>query len=248
VFRPGEHACCRFAQAADRERLAVEFVREGLRQSDKVVYIADSNDPASICGRLHRLDPGFGPAIARGQLEVRDAHGTYLPDGTFDPDRMLGLVRAEHERVLADGYPGLSITGEMPVALCEAPAAGQLAVYESRLTKDHQPGAQLNPVSFLCQYDHARLAAEIMAEVVAAHHVDASPELAAIGRDGPVVAVRDRARDVLRLAGWLDLSCAPAVSEVIDAHVDGPLRLDLADLSLSTSPGCGHYAGAGDGR
>jgi MEDS: MEthanogen/methylotroph, DcmR Sensory domain len=71
----------------------------------------------------------------RGQLEVRDAHGTYLPDGTFDPDRMLGLVRAEHERVLADGYPGLSITGEMPVALCEAPAAGQLAVYESRLTR-----------------------------------------------------------------------------------------------------------------
>jgi anti-anti-sigma regulatory factor len=87
-------------------------------------------------------------------------------------------------------------------------------------------------VSFLCQHDHARLAGEIMAEVVEAHHVDASPELAAVGRDGPVVAVRDRARDVLRLGGWLDLSCAPAVSEVIDAHGDGPLRLDLADLSF----------------
>ena len=70
-----------------------------------------------------------------------------------------------------------------------------------------------------------------MTELAAHHDVDASPELAAIGRDGPVSAARVRGSQALRLAGELDFDGAPAVADVIAAHFHGPLRLDLADLS-----------------
>jgi ABC-type transporter Mla MlaB component len=82
----------------------------------------------------------------------------------------------------------------------------------------------------LCQYDHAQFGPGILADVVEAHEVDASPELAAIGRDGELAAARDRAHDALRLSGELDFGCAETVSDVLDAHFHGPLRLDLADL------------------
>ena len=83
----------------------------------------------------------------------------------------------------------------------------------------------------LCNYPSDHLPAARLTELAAHHDVDASPELAAIGRDGPVSAARVRGSQALRLAGELDFDGAPAVADVIAAHFHGPLRLDLADLS-----------------
>jgi hypothetical protein len=225
--RSGEHACCHFAHADDRERLAVAFVRGGLQRGDKVVYLVDGDDAAALIARLERVDPGLEAAMARGQFEVRRARDAYIPDGRFDPDRMLALLREEHDRARAEGYSGLSVTGEMPDGICELPGGEQVGAYEARLGTD----ADAPSCSVLCQYDHGRFSPGLLSDVIEAHEVDASPELAAIGRDGDLAAARDRGRNALRLAGELDFGCAQTVSEVLDAQLDGPLRLDLADLS-----------------
>jgi ABC-type transporter Mla MlaB component len=226
--RPGEHACCHFAQADDRERLAVAFVRDGLHRGDKVVYFFDGDDAAALMARLKRLDPAFEPAMRRGQFEIRRARDAYVPNGCFEADRMLALLREEHDRARAEGYGGLSVTGEMPGVICELPGGEQLGAYEARIEGDIDAPSY----SVLCQYDHGRFGPELLSDVIEAHTIDASPELAAIGRDGELAAARDRDRDALRLAGELDFGCAQTVSEVLDAHFEGPLRLDLADLSF----------------
>ncbi|MEA2282677.1 MAG: hypothetical protein QOK21_3284 [Solirubrobacteraceae bacterium] len=224
TVRPGEHACCHFADADDRERVAFAFVRDGLQRGDKVVYFADTDAAGPMTSGL---DPAFEPAIARGQLEVRSADDAYLPDGRFEPDRMLAMLRAEQERALAEGYLGLSVTGEMPTALSELPGSRQLGSYEAQIASDMDAAS----CSILCQYDHGRFGPGVLSDVVEAHEIDASPELAAIGRDGELAAARDRRHGALRLAGELDFGCAQTLSEVLDAHFHGPLRLDLADLS-----------------
>jgi ABC-type transporter Mla MlaB component len=226
TVRPGEHACCHFAHADDRMRLAVAFVRDALGRGDKVVYLIDTDDVGSAVSRLALLDAGFEPAMARGQLEVRRAGDAYIPDGRFEPGRMVAMVRDEHARARHEGYLGLSVTGEIPTAVTEVPGGEQLGVYEEHLASDIDASC-----SILCQYDHVRFGPGILSEVVDAHEIDASPELAAIGRDGELAAARDRRRDALRLAGELDFGCAQTVSDVLDAHFHGPLRLDLADLS-----------------
>jgi ABC-type transporter Mla MlaB component len=225
--RSGEHACCHFAHADDRERLAVAFVRDRLRLGDKVVYFFDGDDADALVARLEQLDPGFEAAMARGQFEGRRARDAYIPDGRFEADRMLALLREERDRARADGYGGLSVTGEMPDAICELPGGDQLGAYEARLASD----VDARSYSVLCQYGHGGSGPGLLSNVIEAHEVEASPELAAIGRDGELAAARDRGRDALRLAGELDFGCAQTVSEVLDAHFPGPLRLDLADLS-----------------
>ena len=225
--RPGEHACCHFAHADDRERLAVAFVRDRLRRGDKVVYLFDGDDAVALVSRLQRLDAEFEPAMARGQFEVRHAGDAYIPDGRFDPDRMVALIRDEYDRARAEGYPGLSMAGEIPDAVFGLPGADKLGAYEARLASDLDEAS----CSLLCQYDGARSGRLLPPEALAAHEVEASPELAPIGRDGDLAAARDRNRGALRLAGELDFGCAQTVSDVLDEHFDGPLRLDLADLS-----------------
>jgi ABC-type transporter Mla MlaB component len=205
--------------------LAVAFVRDGLHRGDKVVYFFDGDDAAALVTRLKRLDPAFEPAMTSGQFEFRRARDAYVPDGCFEADRMLALLREEHDRARAEGYGGLSVTGEMPGVICELPGGEQLGAYEARI-------GNAPSYSVLCQYDHGRFGPELLSDVIEAHTIDASPELAAIGRDGELAAARDHDRDALRLAGELDFGCAQTVSEVLDAHFEGPLRLDLADLSF----------------
>jgi anti-anti-sigma regulatory factor len=113
----------------------------------------------------------------------------------------------------------------MPGVICELPGGEQLGAYEARI-------GNAPSYSVLCQYDHGRFGPELLSDALEAHAIDASPELAAIGRDGELAAARDHDRDALRLAGELDFGCAQTVSEVLDAHFEGPLRLDLADLSF----------------
>jgi ABC-type transporter Mla MlaB component len=231
--RHGEHACCRFAQPEDRDRLAIAFMREGLRRGDKVVYICDREDVEVVAGRLETLDPGFASAMARGQFEIHPAHETYIPDGKFDPNRMVGVVRDAYDNALAEGYAGLSITGEVPEAVCQAQGGMQVSVYEARLHSDHQEQVEVNapPYSILCQYGHEPPASVILSDIVAAHDVDLPPELAPIGRRGELEAARERSCGALRLSGELDFGSANTVSEVLGRHFEGPLRLDLADLS-----------------
>ena len=233
--RPGEHACCHFARADDRERLAVAFVRDRLHRGDKVVYFFDGDDAAALVARLKRLDPGFEPAMTSGQFEIRRARDAYIPDGCFEADRMLALLRDEHDRAHAEGYSGLSVTGEMPDVISELPGGEQLGAYEARMS------GRLDEPSYsvLCQYDHGRLGPTPSPD--RRPRVDSSPEFAALGREGEFSAASDLDRDA---CVWpaSSTSGAPDVSEVLDAHFEGPLRLDLADLSYSTSPACARSA------
>jgi len=76
----------------------------------------------------------------------------------------------------------------------------------------------------------AVFAAGTLAELIDAHGVDISPELAEVGRVGYFAASLVLPGPTLRLAGELDFACADALAGVLDAHYHGTLRLDLADL------------------
>jgi ABC-type transporter Mla MlaB component len=225
--RPGEHACCRFADADDRERIASAFVADGLQRGHKVVYVCDNDDPDAFAAELSARDERVAAAVQRGQLVVRPARETYRPGGVFDPDHLVVTWREEHRRMRAEGYPALSLTGEMNWALRSVVTPEELRRYERSVAELMEHDGSL---VFLCQYDHGRFAAGALAEAAEAHEVDVSPELAAIGRDGCLSAARVGHDATLRLSGELDFDCSETLAAVLDAHYHGDLRLDLADL------------------
>src|SRR4051794_4357131 len=228
AVRPGEHACCRFAHAGDRRRIAAAFVSEALTRGDKIIYLCD-RDPETLVAELAVDDERVETAIGSGQLDVRPARGAYAPHGRFDVERMLLTARDERDRALAEGYPALSFTGEMGWADASVPGFERIAEYERRLAELMERAGLV----VLCQYDAGGpLGPATLSDVAAAHEVDLSPELAALSRTGTLWGARIDEGRVLRLTGDLDFECADALAAVLDAHFHGQLYLDLADLGF----------------
>lgn len=228
AVRPGEHACCRFAHAGDRRRIATAFVSEALTRGDKIIYLCD-RDPETLVAELAADDDRVEAAIGSGQLDVRPARAAYAPQGHFDVERMLLTARDERDRALAEGYPALSFTGEMGWVDASLPGHERLAEYERRLAELMERAGLVT----LCLYNAGGpLGPATLSDVAAAHEVDLSPELAALSRTGTLSGARIDAGRVLRLTGDLDFECADALAVVLDAHFHGPLYMDLADLDF----------------
>jgi anti-anti-sigma regulatory factor len=223
AVRPGEHACCRFSHAQDRARLAGAFVLDGLRRGHRVLYLTEDGAADDLLSTLVSSEAVAQRAVTGGQVVLRSVHEVLVGDDGYDVERLLHLLHAECDRALADGCSGLSATWDMGWALA---MTARLAEYERRVADAIGSRA----IALLCRYDHQRFGASTLADVAAEHMVDASPELAAVGRDGSLSAARVTADRTLRLAGELDFEGADALAEILDAHFHGALRFDLADL------------------
>jgi anti-anti-sigma regulatory factor len=227
AVRPGEHACCRFTEAEDQDRLTAAFVLRGLRHGHKVVYLCDGTDVDDARRRIGAEAPEVCEAAEHGRVKIVSGHSTYSPDGVFHPDRMVNAIRGEHADALTEGFTGLSITGEMIWATRGVPGAERLADYENSLEELLHD----DTLVMLCQYEQVHFAAGVLSAVATTHQVDVRPELAALGRDGSLAAAHVRGDGSLRLAGELDFSSADALAAVLDAHYHGELRFDLEDLT-----------------
>jgi anti-anti-sigma regulatory factor len=231
AVRPGEHACCRFPHAADRERLALAFARCGLARGDKVIYLVDREHLHQCRAELVEGCVEIADALDRGQFGLRHARAEYNPEGMFEIGRMLEWVAAEHARALAEGYPGLHFVGDMAWALHKTHGTDQVANYERALDAARASGT----LAILCQYDHGRFAISTLTEMADIHEVDIGPELAAIGRDGGTVAaatVGHGPHRTVRLCGELDFGCSHSLAIALDASFHGTLCLDLTDLDF----------------
>jgi anti-anti-sigma factor len=225
VIRGGERGCCRAVVHADRQRLVHSFVRDGLRRGDRVMYLCPDDGAEQRALASARQDDELRAALAQGTLGVVNARRRRAG---IRPGELLAQVHEEHRRALEDGLAGLSVTGDMCDAVPGVAESDMPVEYERAL--DELQDANLG---MLCLFDHRRLPASTLSMLAAAHDVDVSPELVAIGRAGALAAGWVRADHALRLAGELDIASASELSAVLAAHFHGPLRLDLADLSFT---------------
>jgi anti-anti-sigma regulatory factor len=235
AIRLGEHACCRFTLAADRSRLTRALVQDGIHRGHKVVYLCDDDDRSGIEDSVRVRDGHEGPvavAIDDGQVEVRPAQADHMPAGRFDAGAMPAYVRGEQLRARAEGYRGLSLTGDLSWALAGRSGHARLREFETGLSREPDAGDRI----VLCLYDHGRVDPGLLSRLASAHDVDFAPELAEIGRTGRIAAARVAAGE-LRLAGELDYHCAHGVAEALEAHFHGPQRIDLSGVTYADVPG-----------
>ncbi|MCD2192920.1 MEDS domain-containing protein [Actinomycetospora endophytica] len=161
---PGDHICAFFRGARERDALLVPYLREGLRAGDMCLCVTD--DPTAAVGELV-AESASDPELARGRLRSTDSESTYLADGCFVIDRMLGFWETEvGGAVVRDGFDSVRSVGEMTWALSGRPGVEGLISYESRLN-DFLPRY---PLVALCLYDLERFSdGEIVVEILQTH-------------------------------------------------------------------------------
>lgn len=163
----GDHLCYLYETEKEHQVVLTSYLRQGLEQGEKVIYVLDSHSAQTILDYLKEDGLDIKPYLGRGQLVVLNHDDTYLRNGVFDPDEMIALLRTEMEWALAGGYSALRVTGEMSWALRGLPGSEWLIEYEARLN-EFFPGSRCVG---LCQYDRRRFEPPVLLDVLRAHPV-----------------------------------------------------------------------------
>lgn len=167
----GSHICFFYRTEAEHRAVVTQFLKLGLGQGEKVIYIRDAHCAGAIESYLEdHLD--VEACTLTGQLQIMSFRHAYMYGSTFDPERMLRVIRNETEVAAGEGWSGLRITIEMTWVLKRWPGSDRLLEYESR-SNDFYPGSRCTA---LCQYDRRHLNPALLLHALSTH------PLAAIGR------------------------------------------------------------------
>ncbi len=164
-LKPGDHVCCLYRTPQEHRAALVPFVRHGLAQGERVLYIADIRTAEHILNALRDAGLDTEPILTRGQLLGLTYAETYAHGGVFDPERMLNLLRDETTRAQREGYAALRVTSEMTWALGRLRGSERLIEYEAKLNAFLAQRRCL----LLCQYDLRRFTPDRLLDLPYTH-------------------------------------------------------------------------------
>jgi len=160
-----DHLCMIYETREEQLAAALPFIRNGLERGEKCIYIADDNTADSIVDGMEAVGIDVRSEIRAGRLSLLSKQDTYLKQGYFDPDRMIGFIARAEDEAKAAGFFALRITGEMTWVLGGDPGADRLMEYEAKLNyfyPDHD-------VIICCQYNRNRFPPKVIKDVISTH-------------------------------------------------------------------------------
>jgi transcriptional regulator with GAF, ATPase, and Fis domain len=166
-LQPGDHLCCIYETEEEHRSIVTPFLRRGLEQNQKSMYIVDFSTSDTVIGYLREDGVRVEPYLDKGQLTILGVNDAYMKEGVFEPEGMIELLRTETEQALSEGYEALRVTGEMTWALQGLPGSEHLIEYEAKLN-DFFPGSRCLA---LCQYDKRRFDSGILLDVLTTHPI-----------------------------------------------------------------------------
>lgn len=154
-------------------RVLIPFLRRGLLQGERCVYIVDQNSIGEMTEILVS-ELGVRPEHKKGRLGFWTEWGSRNP-GEFEPDRMCEVIRRMRDDAVSSGYRGLRLAVEMTWAPATQVNAPQLYAWEAVANKLFDPGCRLTAV---CQYDWLRFHPEVIVSALRTHeHIIIGEEL-----------------------------------------------------------------------
>jgi len=159
------HVCAFFSSAEEEYRVLLPFIKDGFACGDKAVHVVNPHQHDAHRQRLTAAGIDVVHAEESGQFELRTNTDTYLRDGRFDPDRMLGVFEQLASGSARQGYPLSRIVCHMEWAAEGGPHIDHLVEFESRVNevwRRHEDAV-------ICTYDLARFGGETVIDIMRTH-------------------------------------------------------------------------------
>ncbi|HZD58249.1 MAG TPA: PAS domain S-box protein [Anaerolineales bacterium] len=164
-LEPGDHLCNFYENEEERLAVLKSFISQGLERGEKILCIQESPGDKNILKELAELGIDVEDRLDKGCLSLVTEAETYLREGAFDPQRVIGMLRAETERALARGYPALRAIGDMSWAQRGLPGSEMLVEYEAKSCDFFSE----NQCLALCQYGLRKFDPRLLLNLLAAH-------------------------------------------------------------------------------
>lgn len=161
-----DHLASIYETQDDQFKAIVPFLREGLEQGERCLYVADDNTEEEVREALIEGGIDVDAAIDAGALSIHSKADTYLRTGAFDRHEMLEFW----EETLAEardrkGYTGIRAAAEMSWALDEGEDLDRLVQYEAMLNTIYDGEDYV----VLCQYNRKRFPDSVLSDVIRNH-------------------------------------------------------------------------------
>ena len=199
-LRTGDHACFIYNSEQEYQAVLAPFLRAGLEQRQRVLYIHDMRSPESVSAMLRDAGVDIDHAEFRQQIVFMSAKQIYARGAGYSFERVLDQLHALTAMALADGWSGLRVTSEMTWVLRQTQGTERLLAQEGRIGGFYRDSAALG----LSQFDRGKFPATALLDVLLAHPV------AVLGTEAvhnfyytPQVEVSGGWRSEATLAKWL---------------------------------------------
>jgi len=127
------HVCAFFNSDDEEYRVLLPFIKDGFHCGHKAIHVVNPDQRQDHFQRLAKA--GIDPAAAQqsGQLELRINTEVYLPDGRFDPDRMIAVFEQLASGNSSGGYPMSRICCRMDWSVKDQSHVDDVIEFESRV-------------------------------------------------------------------------------------------------------------------
>jgi anti-anti-sigma factor len=233
----GDHVCCAFGSEVSQQALVGRFARDALVRGERLLYMADVSDEATVRGFLDVAAVDSERWLASGQLRICPAGDVYGGDRGFDPERQIARFEAEKRQARADGFTGLAAMAEMGWALADSGLWDSVVAYEREVSRIFA-GPDLRGI---CLYDQRLFAPDALDEAIAAHAlaVGLDEECSRATWMGTTI-VEHSGHPGLHLSGELDFAASPYVAARLAEHLpeSEEIVVDARGLSFVDVSGC----------
>jgi hypothetical protein len=126
------HVCAFFNDADEEYRVLLPFIKQGFQNGHKAIHVVNPDQREEHLKRL--TDAGIDTAAAErnGQLDLRINSEVYLPDGRFDPDRMISAFEQLASSHVGGEYPLSRICCRMDWTIKDRSHVDDVIEFESR--------------------------------------------------------------------------------------------------------------------
>ena len=153
------HACWTYADDAELTRAAAEYLADGARLGQRLVYVAPGASLDQV-EEMWRLEP-----ILRDHVPEALALEAFCePGAPTGSDRMLEFYGDAVDAAVADGFSGLRVAAEVTELAADRDCQCRWESVADRLMAER-------PLSALCCYDRRRLAPEVLRDLCSVHPV-----------------------------------------------------------------------------
>ncbi len=159
------HVCAFFNSDDEEYRVLLPFIRDGFQSGHKAIHVVNPNQRADHLQRLAAAGIDAAAAEQGGQLEVRINTDVYLPDGRFDPDRMIAVFEQLASGNAQGGFPLSRICCRMDWAVEDQSHVDDVIEFESRVNEVWRR----HDDAVICTYHLGQFSGEAVIDIMRTH-------------------------------------------------------------------------------
>lgn len=163
----GMHICTFFRNSAERYRVLMPFIREGMEQGDRAFHIVNPSLRSEHAQRLAEGGIDAARAEIEGQLEVVGWDEAPLRGGSFNQSAMLSLLPVLLNDGRTRGYPITRFIADMAWVLNDPGAIDHLLEFECRANLALPKAGDI----VICAYELDKFSAAIVIDALRTHPV-----------------------------------------------------------------------------